>query len=57
MLFLVFIETSNFTSFSEQENLFSGCLKIVLQGITADLDTAKYKHPHVRSHSCPAPTK
>ncbi|XP_072263772.1 sex hormone-binding globulin [Pyxicephalus adspersus] len=38
---------------SEQGNLFSGCLKVTLQGIAADLDKAQYKHPHVRSHSCP----
>uniref|UniRef100_A0A8C5MVC0 Laminin G domain-containing protein n=1 Tax=Leptobrachium leishanense TaxID=445787 RepID=A0A8C5MVC0_9ANUR len=32
---------------------FSGCLKITLQAEAVDLDMAHYKHPYVRSHSCP----
>ncbi|KAM4771175.1 sex hormone-binding globulin-like [Rhinophrynus dorsalis] len=32
---------------------FSGCLNIILQDVNIDLETAQYKHPHVRSHSCP----
>ncbi|XP_018415861.1 PREDICTED: growth arrest-specific protein 6-like [Nanorana parkeri] len=48
-----YISVGGMAEHSEQGNLFSGCLKITLQGKAADLDTAHYKHPHVRSHSCP----
>ncbi|KAM5163080.1 sex hormone-binding globulin [Mantella aurantiaca] len=48
-----YISVGGMAENTEQGNLFSGCLKITLQGTAADLDTAQYKHPHVRSHSCP----
>ncbi|CAH2246512.1 vitamin K-dependent S-like [Pelobates cultripes] len=38
---------------AKEASHFSGCLKITLQGKVIDLDKAHYKHPHVRSHSCP----
>ncbi|XP_053565799.1 sex hormone-binding globulin [Bombina bombina] len=38
---------------AEEETHFSGCLKIILQGEAVSLDKAQYKHPHVRTHSCP----
>ncbi|KAM4694604.1 growth arrest-specific protein 6-like [Discoglossus pictus] len=37
----------------KQEPRFSGCLKLALQGTAVDLEKAQYKHPHVRTHSCP----
>ncbi|KAM9316107.1 sex hormone-binding globulin [Gastrophryne carolinensis] len=45
---------SGMAEHSEQGPRFSGCLKMTLQGAAVDLDSAHYKHPHVRSHSCPA---
>ncbi|XP_069830037.1 sex hormone-binding globulin [Dendropsophus ebraccatus] len=36
---------------------FSGCLKMTLQGTAVELDLAQYRHPHVRSHSCPLATQ
>ncbi|XP_040204734.1 sex hormone-binding globulin [Rana temporaria] len=48
-----YISVGGMAEHSEQGNHFSGCMKISLQGTAVDLDTAHYKHPHVRSHSCP----
>ncbi|KAE8604776.1 hypothetical protein XENTR_v10014826 [Xenopus tropicalis] len=41
----------------DYEPYFSGCLKLTVQGRAVSLDLAQYKHPHVRTHSCPQGTE
>ncbi|XP_068135268.1 sex hormone-binding globulin isoform X2 [Hyperolius riggenbachi] len=52
-----YVSVGSIAGHLDEGTSFSGCLEVSLQGTKIDLDSAQYKHPHVRSHSCPVAKK